>query len=194
MHRSCHLSSHLSWLPSQSKGQRLLRLIKPYAIWAPPHSHFHLTVLSAHASTVLIYSTQLGIQATLQTCQVPVRGSFPQKCLPPGIPSPHISARPIQTFTPFRLFSWGYLITRSPPTVLFTFTMSHTACRPCSRLPVVTGGPEIPFCLYSEVGSQEANRKLSNKLKMEYVSHYWLTEFLKSSFYSQIPTPVFLEW
>lgn len=166
MHRSCHLSSHLSWLPSQSKGQRLLWLIKPYAIWPPPHPHFHLTVLSARVSTVLIYSTHLGIQGTLQTCQVPARESLPRSVFHLQYP-PLISARSIQTLTSFRLFSWGVTLSQGLLTVLFTFTMSHTAWRPCSRLPVGSGGPEIPFCLYSEVGSQVANRKLSNKLNME---------------------------
>lgn len=75
------VTSHGSHL-TQSKGQWLLWFIKPYAIWPPPHSHFHLTVLSAHVSTVLIYFIYLGIQGTLQTCQIPVRGFLPQECFP----------------------------------------------------------------------------------------------------------------
>lgn len=111
----------------QSKGQWLLRFIKPYAIWPPPHSHFHLTVVSAHISTVLIYFIYLGIQGTLQTCQIPVRGFLPQECFPPGIPSPQISARPIQTFTSG--FSSGVTLSQGLPRLSYFHSL-------CPTLPV----------------------------------------------------------
>lgn len=70
-----------------------------------------------------------------------------------------------------RFSSRGYLTSKLSLTVLFTFAVPipHTACLPCSMLTVGNGGPEIlptpDLSFFSEMGSQKANKNMSNNCK-----------------------------
>lgn len=122
-HTSC--GSHLRVRPAAAVAPKALCCLTQFP--SPPSSY----VLSARVPTVLIYSAHLDIQGTLQTGQAPARGSLPRSVFHLQHP-PFISARPIETFASFRLFSWGYLITRSPRLSCF-----HSLCptRPVALAP-----------------------------------------------------------
>lgn len=171
-------SAHTTRGSHLSKGQRLL-LIKPYAHLTLPIPTFIL-LFSAHVSTVLIYSTHLGIQGALQTYQVPVRGSLPRNVFHLQSPPPYLQGPFLQAF-PYHKVS---------PTVLFTFTMSHTACCSCSRLPVCWTRDSILSLLWGgeSRSKQKVVKQIRNGIDQSLlVNRIFKTQFLFSNSNSRFP-------